>query len=134
VNSLLAEGYYLGYKDFSFTKLEPYKQGNGLYLNSGISNRAFDLLFTYWEGNGYQAIKGAPVYQSVSQHIGHPGYTEDERRLLFIRLISRFPLTSGFYIETRLEPYIDLNHLSFEFSNSLFLIWKERFSLKKIKA
>lgn len=133
VNYVRAEAYYLTYKDFSFTKLQPYLQGNGLFLNTGISTKAFGLFFTYWKGSGYQAVKGAPIYQSVSRHISHADFTEDTRELFFIRLVNSYPISPEFYIETRLEPYIDLNHPSFEFSNSLFLVYKDRIRLKKVK-
>lgn len=127
------ENYYLTYKDFSFTKQNPYAQGNGLLLNAGVKLNTTNLIFTYWRGNGYQSIHGAPVYQSVSSQINNEGYKEDLREFLFIRLVSEYKIAKNLLLGMRLEPYIDLNHTKFEFSNSLFLVYREDFFLKRIK-
>lgn len=129
-----SENYYLTYKDFSFTKQQPYVQGNGMLFNLGFNTKFFDFICTYWQGNGFQSVHGAPLYQSVSSQINNPGYTEDQRSLLFFRLISEFPISRNFSISTRLEPYIDLNNPAFEFSNSLFLVYREDFRLTKVRS
>lgn len=132
VRSISTENYYLTWKDFSFQKRQPYLQGNGLLLNAGVDTKLFNLVVSYWQGNGYQSVHGAPVYQSVSRHIAYPGYIEETRQLLFFRLINRFELTSNLYLDLRLEPYLDLNHPKLEFSNSLFLVYKQDFLLKRV--
>ncbi len=133
LKSIHSENYYITYKDFSFTKVNAYNQGGGLLLNLGFQTKAFDFITTYWNGNGFQSVHGAPIYSSSSTQINNVGYQEDNRSLLFFRLISEFPLSNHFSISTRLEPYIDLNQPSFEFSNSMFLVYRENFRIAKVK-
>src|SRR5690606_33946058 len=95
--------------------------------------KPFDLIFSYWKGDGYQSVHGAGLYQSVSSQIHHTDYVEAKRELLFIRLISDYPIAKNFYIGTRIEPYIDLNDPQLEFSNSLYLVFRDDFRLFKVK-
>lgn len=131
IRRLETEDYILSYKDNSQQKTEPYIQGNGLFLNAGIHSKYMGLVVSYWEGNGYQALKGAPIYQSVSQHINYTGLTEDNRKLLFFRFISQYQLLDNLYLDVRFEPLIDLKDPHFDFSNSLFLVYKDHFRLRK---
>jgi hypothetical protein len=133
LENIHAQAYYLTYKDFSFTKLRPFLQGNGIMLDAGFKLKPFDLSATYWKGSGYSSIHGAPIYRSESSQINNVGYVDGERELLFIRLISNYYISENFFISMRLEPYLDLNDPQFEFSNSLFLVYKEDFRLKKKK-
>lgn len=128
IKSVFTENYYLSFRDGSFTKLQPYIQGNGVYLNAGFKTKTFDLIASYWKGDGFQSIKGAPIYQSVSSQISNEGYIQDARELLFLRLVSDFKISENFIIGTRLEPYIDLQNPKFEFSNSLISYTKRRLS------
>lgn len=127
------ENYFLTYKDFSFTKRRTFNQGNGLMLNAGLKFKPADLSVTYWKGNGFESVHGAPGYESVSSHIHHQGYSEDTRELIIMRLVSDFKVSDHLYIGTRLEPYIDLRNPKLEFVNSLFLVYREDFKLKKIR-
>jgi hypothetical protein len=129
--TLHSENYLITYKDFSFVKQNKYLQGQGLYLNLGVKTKMADFILSYWQGEGFQSTHGAPIFSSVSSQINNNGFHQDERSLLFFRIISEFPISENFSISSRIEPYIDLNNPAFEFSNSLFLTYRENFSLTK---
>lgn len=130
-STIHSENYLITYKDFSFNKQNPYIQGQGLYLNLGVKTKIADFVASYWQGSGFQSTHGAPLFSSVSSQINNAGYKEDNRSLLFLRIISEFPISENFSISSRIEPYIDLNNPAFEFSNSLFLTYRENFQLSK---
>jgi len=128
------ENYILGYRDFSPTKQQVFKNGRGLYLNVRLDTRYGSLGGSYWNGNGYIASAGMPLYQSVSQHINHPGYSEKRRELLILRYSHQKQLVPNLYMDFRLEPVINLRASGskpLEFSNSTFLVYKQEFRLKK---
>jgi hypothetical protein len=129
--TLHSENYLITYKDFSFTKQNQYLQGQGLYLNLGVKTKMADFILSYWQGEGFQSTHGAPIFSSVSSQINNNGFHQDQRSLLFFRIISEFPISENFSISSRIEPYIDLNNPAFEFSNSLFFTYRENFSLTK---
>ncbi len=128
-----AQAYYLGYRDFSFTNLLPFESGNGFMADVGVETKPSNISLTYFNGNKYIGTFGSPLYSSVSSQINNVGFTEANREFLILRLHNEHKLSDNLYFGTRLEPYIDLNKPKFEFSNSLYLVYKQGFMLKKFK-
>ncbi|MES3018033.1 MAG: hypothetical protein V4721_09650 [Bacteroidota bacterium] len=137
VSSFRSENYYTHYRDLSFTSVQAYTNGGGWFLNSGVDSKMGSLMATYWDANGFISTQGMPIYQSVSQHINHAGYTEANRKLLMIRYSYQKKLIPNLYLDFRFEPMIDLNRpkgkKKIEFSNSSFLVYKQEFRLHKAK-
>ena len=126
---LYADAQLMSFNDFSFTKSYPTKNGTGIMANLGWKFGHTSLSTTYWNANNFYAVHGAPLYRSVSDQINNAGFYQKNRSLLFVRLISNYEITKNFSISARLEPYWDLDNPSFEFSNSLFLTYRENFNL-----
>ncbi len=138
IKNLRTENYLLSFNDFSFTDLQPYSQGYGWYLNAGFDTHKFgSLMGTIWKGNSFISSNGTPLYQSVSQHIVHAGYTEKHRKLLILRYSYQQKLIPNLYLDFRFEPLMDLNRPAgsrkIEFSNSSFLMYRQELRLYKPK-
>jgi hypothetical protein len=135
VNAIRLENYLMGYDDFSFKRIQAFTKGRGWYLNAAIDSRHGSLLATYWNGMSFIAQNGMPLYQSVSQHINHVGYTEKNRKLIMLRYSYQKLLIPNLYLDFRFEPYMDLGRPAgtrkIEFSNSSFLVYKQSFKLLK---
>ena len=128
---LFADAQFMTFNDLSFTKVFPVKKGTGLMANLGWKFGHTSISGTYWNANNFNAIHGAPLYLSKGDQMNNVGYYQSNRNLLFIRLISDYEIAKNFSISARLEPYWDLDNPSFEFSNSLFLTYRDTFDLKK---
>lgn len=128
---LFADAQVMSFNDFSFTKVFPKSNGYGIMANLGWKFGHTSFSTMYWKGNDFIAVHGAPIYRSISDQINNVGYYQSSRNLLFFRLISDYEIYKNFSISARLEPYIDLDDSAFEFSNSLFLTYRENFSFKK---
>jgi hypothetical protein len=137
VNSIRTENYLMGFNDFSFTDVQAFSKGHGWYLNTGIDTHYGSLMGTYWNGMSFISSNGMPLYQSVSQHINYPGYTEKNRKLIMLRYSYQKQLIPNLYLDFRFEPYMDLGRPAgtrkIEFSNSSFLVYKQSFKLLKPK-
>lgn len=136
IKGFFAEGYLVGYKDFSPIHQRPFVQGSALWTQLGIQTRFGSFAASYWNGNGYISIKGTPIFQSVSSQINHTGYVEDKRELLMFKYVYQRKLIPNLYLDVRFEPVIDLKSplsKQVDFSNSFFLTYKEDFNFGKIK-
>ena len=134
IQNLRTENYIAGYKELSPTKQQAFSEGGGVYLNAGGDSRIGSLTFSYWKGNGFISTSGMPLYQSVSQQINYPGYSEKHRELLFIRYAYQQQLIPNLFLDFRVEPVIDFGPLAekpVEFYHSMFLVYKQEFRLLK---
>lgn len=135
--ALRSENYFISYNDLSFTSIQAFSKGHGWYLNGGIDTRYGSLMGTYWNGISFISSNGMPLYQSVSQHIDHPGFTEKNRHLFILRYSYQKKLIPNLYLDFRFEPMMDLNRPAgsrkIEFSNSSFLMYKQEFRLTRSK-
>jgi hypothetical protein len=137
LNAIRTENYLMGFNDFSFTDVQAFSKGRGWYLNTGIDTHYGSLMGTYWNGMSFISFNGMPLYQSVSQHINYPGYTEKNRKLIMLRYSYQKQLIPNLYLDFRFEPYMDLGRPAgtrkIEFSNSSFLVYRQSFKLLKPK-
>lgn len=137
VKAFRTENYLIGYNDFSFTRIQAFSKGHGWFLNAGIDTHHGSLMGTYWNGMSFISQNGMPLYQSVSQHINHVGYTEKNRKLIMLRYSYQKQLIPNLYLDFRFEPYMDLGRPAgsrkIEFSNSSFLVYKQSFRVLKRK-
>ena len=134
VTAVYTENHLVGYTDYSNTKLKPFEQGSGVYLNAGINTKYQNLLLSYWRGNGYISELGGDLYQSASTTVGNPGFTQKNRELLIIRLLHDIHFTDNLTLTLRLEPFIDFNDPALEFSNSIYIRYTPAFKIANVKA
>jgi hypothetical protein len=127
------DNYLVGYNDFSFEKMQSYNSGYGIYSNLTFNTKIWEIMFSYWKGHHYYAIKGGDLYQSVSRSVSNPGYLEPERELLILRILQNFRIMEGMTLSSRFEPYYDFTEKRTEFSFGLYLNYRPMFLISKIK-
>ena len=125
--------YLAGYKDFSNTLTEPFRNGFGGYVNGMLSTSIVDLMLSYWHGDRYICDYGGDLYSSVSSTYKNPLYYEKTRDLIIVRFSRDIRLFSNFYITARVEPVLDINDPAFEFSHGLYFNYRGNFLLGKTK-
>ena len=123
--------YVLAYRDASNVLKQRYEDGFGLYLNAAAETHLGNFMLTYWKGNEYVPIKGAPLFSSYSLTYDNPGFISNERELLMLRILNTFPVGDYLNIVLRLEPFYDFGAGRADFSNSIYVTYRQNFSLKK---
>ncbi|RZL38510.1 MAG: hypothetical protein EOO96_02790 [Pedobacter sp.] len=136
IKEVYTDNYLAVYKDFSSTKVRPFNDGSGLWLNAGVNSKWGSLVASYWKGKNFITIKGMPLYASVSNTLHNTGYLESSRSILAIRYAYQKQLLPNLYLDVRFEPHFDLNQSAkqLQFNHSFFLTYKESFRLFKTKA
>jgi hypothetical protein len=121
---------YLHYQETSDSKIYPQKTGNGLMANAGLRQGATDFIFSYWNGTDFIAPRGTNFYQSRGNV--DASYYEKNRQLLFFRIIHNKTLfKSPIIASARFEPVYDLNNEIFDYSYSLYLVYRGDFKFNK---
>lgn len=133
IRSLSFQPFAAYFGDFSHQVVIPYERGGGWYLNFSASSRHLMAMLSYWEGNEYVSVKGGGLYQSVSTNFKNPDFTQEERKLLILRIIWQVPVTKNLELSTRFEPHYDFGFRKFEFSHGMYLNYKTDFRLFTIK-
>ncbi|MBP6387005.1 MAG: hypothetical protein KA327_10345 [Pseudarcicella sp.] len=126
------QNYYLVFSDKSKTKPELSK-GNAVYLNLTSKTAFGNLMLSYWQGNNYFSPNGGDLFNSQSTNFKNKDHFESSRNLIILKFIKDIKLADYLDLHFRFEPYYDLNNRLFEHSESIFLTYKQRFVLKKIK-
>ncbi|SMO32133.1 hypothetical protein SAMN06265350_10136 [Solitalea koreensis] len=130
LKSIYSENYFVFSKELTGGLL-PYQNGKAAYLNLGADFKYFKVMTSYFYGNKFINVEGAPLYSSLSRSTLDKGHAESERNLLFFRVMGDFKLAGSLYLTARIEPYIDLNHPQFDYSQTLYLNYRSNFLLKK---
>lgn len=134
INEIKTENYFLLYQDLSPTKVQAFNGGHALYLNASFKSKYnITASLGYWAGTNFLASRGGYLFQSESSIFGKKGYVESSRNLAFLRVLYQKELIPNFYVDVRMEPYIDLNNKFLEYAYSLFVTYKKDFSLTRVK-
>ncbi len=107
-------------------------KGSGLLGNLGVRLNHFTLSASIWNGNDFKSATGTPLYSS--QSIDNAQDYEASRKLVFFRVmyekaLMKSPVLASF----RFEPVMDLNQDIFDYSYSLYLVYRGAFTLNKNK-
>lgn len=129
LKSVRTKNYFVYFTDFSFEKRQAFESGSGLYLNLDLEFKWFSFMTSYWKGNDFISIKGAPLYQSVSSSFKNPGYVEEERELIILRFMHDLKILDNLFFSSRIEPFFDLQNNTFEFSHAFYINYRPDFFL-----
>ena len=129
LKSVGTKNYFVYFTDFSFERRQTFEDGTGLYLNLDLEFKWFSLMTSYWKGDEFISIKGAPLYQSVSSSFKNPGYVEEERELIILRFMHELKILDNLFFSTRFEPFFDLQNNKFEFSHAFYINYRPDFFL-----
>ncbi len=130
IKKILFQNYYLAFSDQSKNKSE-FSSGSGWYFNLTSETKIGDFMLSYWQGKNYHSPNGGDLFESQSRNFKNPNYFESSRKLLILKFIKELKLDNHLYLHFRFEPYWDFNNKIFEHSESIFLTYKQRFSLSK---
>jgi len=133
---IVFENNYVNYKDISFTKVQPFNEGNGYLSHLLFDFKNVGIDFRYWNSEGYMAPRGDALFQSVSQT--HPGLIEKHRELLIMSLIYDKEIFKNVNFDFRILPYKDfVEHITsgtgLEYSYEMYIKYQFKWDLKKIK-
>ncbi len=133
---IVFENYYVNYKDISFTKRQPFNEGNGYlsHLLLGFKNVGID--FRYWNSEGYLAPRGMALFQSLSQT--HVGLVEKHRELLIVSFIYDKEIFPNVHFDFRIIPYKDFiekitSGTGLEYSYEMYLKYDLNVKIRKIR-
>ena len=126
------QNYFVGYRQNA--NYHPFfPDGSGVYLNLTAETKVLNLMISYWNSTGYQSDAGGDLYQSVGRTYNYGKVIEQYRNILIIRAMKDWKILDNLYLTFRFEPYFDFNNKGFEHSESLFLSYRQRFGLGKIR-
>ena len=126
------QNYVVGYQQNSNYN-QYFKNGFGFYLNLTAETKVMNLMLSYWKSVGYLSDAGGDLYQSVGRTFRYGNYIEKERNILIIRMMKDWKILDNLFLTARFEPYFDFNNKAFEHSESLFLSYRQRFGLGKVR-
>jgi len=136
VKNIRTENYLISYKLLPKSIARIFTEGSGMYLNLAADFKYGSLSTSYWNTSGFISPVGMPIYQSVSQQIDNVGYSEKKREIIVVRYAYQKKLFPNLYLDFRIEPLVDLQRAEkkkVEFSNSMFLVYRQEFLLKRVK-
>ncbi|MBL7849552.1 MAG: hypothetical protein JNN04_01530 [Cyclobacteriaceae bacterium] len=127
IKGTTASAYYVFDKDLSLTK-QPYLDGDGLYLNGGVSTAwGLEIMATYWKANEYLSIHGGQIYPAISPQDGVT--LQPSPHLAMLRFLYNHRVADGLTLSLRYEPYYDLAFKTFQYSYGFYLNYRARYFL-----
>ncbi|WP_035563806.1 hypothetical protein [Hymenobacter sp. IS2118] len=126
-------GYVLGFQDNSPTQGQnPFKYGNGFYLNTTFETRYADVMLSYWRGSRFIAPLGGDLYQSASRTVSNSAFLDRERRILLVRLLRDFRISDAAALTVRVEPVYDFNAKLLDYSFGVYLNFRQEWLLGNV--
>ena len=120
--------YLLFYRDASFTKLQPFRDGSGLYLNVQATVRnGLQMMVSYWRGHEFQTIEGGKLYPSIGAF--DPTIIRPDREVLMFRFLYTKRVNDQFSVTGRLEPHYDFRFGGFQYAFGVYFNYNDRFYL-----
>lgn len=121
------ENYYVVNR-YSGAVLRPFLKGEGFYSNLTFKTKRFNVIGSYWRGNGFSSENlGGLLYQSVSIIDKQVNHSEQLRTLCILRFLYDWPLTDELTISLRFEPYYDFNNSLFEHTEGFYINYRPYF-------
>ncbi len=125
------KSYFLTYRSLT-SRILPYKDGNGLYINPYLQTRwGLGLMGTYWYGNEYMTFDGTQYYPVMS--LDYPTIIQQPRQLYMLRLLYDLKIADGLTLTARVEPFFDTLPEAIEYSYGFYLNFSDRFFLGHAK-
>jgi hypothetical protein len=131
INEFGLKSYFLTYRSLT-SRILPYKDGNGLYINPYLQTRwGIGLMGTYWYGNEYMTFDGTQYYPITS--LDYPERIQQPRQLYMLRFLYELKIAEGLQFTARVEPFFDTLPGAIEYSYGFYLNFSDRFFLGHAK-
>ena len=133
IRQVWLRGYFLGFDQFSGSMDMGFKKGWAAYPVAGFNYKYGQFMVGYWHADNFFALKGNPVFQSVSNY--NAGYYNQYRDMMVINVI----FTRAFFDEqvkfnAGFEGYYDLPKGHFDYSYGMSLLFTPNFKLLNVKS
>ncbi len=131
LKKIVADNYYVNYKDISGNKVQPFNEGNAYLSHLLFKFKFFDLDLRYWNSRGFINPRGNSLFSSVSEKF--IGYTEEHRHLLLASFIYDKQLFRNGNFDFRFSPYYDFVEKKLEYSYEMYFSYQLNVLLTRIK-
>jgi hypothetical protein len=131
LRTIVADNYYVNYKDISGTKVQPFNEGNAYLSHLLFKFKYFDIDLRYWNSQGFVNPRGNSLFSSVSEK--YPGLVEKHRELLLASFIYDTHLFRNGNFDFRISPYRDFIEKKTEYSYEMYFSYQLNVLLAKIK-
>lgn len=130
ISEITLNGLIAHYQDLSPLKYLKYDNGIAFYPYLSMDGKFMEICAAYWDARHFIAPRGESMYQCISSE--DSVYKEDHRKLLTMKLGLKYEIINGIDLGARFEGYYCLNEKHFDFSYSLYLVFKRDIIIKKI--
>ncbi len=131
LNTIVADNYYVNYKDISGDKRQPFNDGNAYLSHLLLKFKYFDIDLRYWNSNKFINPRGNSLFSSVSEK--YIGLVEPHRHLLLASFIYDTKLFRNADFDFRFSPYKDFVEKKIEYSYEMYFSYQLDVLLAKIK-
>ncbi|MEP6927885.1 MAG: hypothetical protein ABI834_09630 [Ginsengibacter sp.] len=131
LQKIVADNYYVNYKDISGKKVQPFNEGSAYLSHLLFKFKYFDLDLRYWNSDGFINPRGNSLFSSVSEK--YIGLVEKHRHLLLASLIYDIKLFRNGNFDFRFSPYKDFVEKKIEYSYEMYFSYQLNVLLAKIK-
>ncbi|MEO6187437.1 MAG: hypothetical protein ABIO82_02860, partial [Ginsengibacter sp.] len=130
LKKIVAENYYVNYKDISGHKVQPFDEGNAYLAHVLFKLKYFDIDLRYWNSEGFINPRGNSLFSSVSEK--YIGLTEKHRQLLLASFIYDKEIFKNGNFDFRFSPYYDFMEKKLEYSYEMYFSYSLNVLLTKI--
>jgi hypothetical protein len=131
LKTIVADNYYVNYKDISGDKRQPFDEGNAYLSHLLLKFKYFDIDLRYWNSDGFINPRGNSLFSSVSEK--YIGLTEKHRHLLLASFIYDTKIFHNGNFDFRISPYKDFIENKIEYSYEMYFSYQLNVLLAKIK-
>ncbi len=118
---------YLGYKELSGSYGLSFESGYAIYPVAGVNYKYGQLMMGYWYADNYFALKGNPIFQSVSNY--KEDYYNRYRNMGTIKLNFTRTYMKGLTLNAGFAAYYDFLASQFDYSYGLSIIYTPNFKI-----
>lgn len=114
------------------SRIVPYKDGNGIYLNPYLQTRfGLSLMGTYWYGNEFLNSDGSQLFPVSTEQ--YPYIVQPARALYMLRFLYEKKISEGLSLTARVEPFYDTYPKNIQYSYGFYLNFNDQFFLGHAK-
>ena len=131
LKQVVLNGFYVYDKDLTHSR-QAYYDGDAYYINGTLSTRfGLDVMASYWKGNEFMSFEGGKIYPAVSYY--DPTRIQPSPQLMIFRFLYDYKIADNLYLTLRYEPYFDMSFKTFQYSYGLYINYRDRYFLTKLK-
>ncbi len=132
VNKFWFNASYLGYKELSSSYGLEFESGYAIYPVAGVNYKFGQFMMGYWYADNYFAIKGNPIFQSVSNY--KEGFYSRYRNVGTIKLDFTRTYFKELSFTANFAAYYDFPASQFDYSYGVSIIYTPNFKIANFES